>query len=39
MPSDEDDAAHLATEGVPDKVASPDPAAFDESREVEDDGS
>jgi hypothetical protein len=39
MPSDEDDAAHLATEGVPDKIAAPDEAAFAEDVEVEDDGS
>jgi len=37
MPPDEDDAVHLAVEGVPDKVAAPDPDAFDESVEVADD--
>lgn len=37
IPPDEDDSVHLATEGIPEKVASPDPAAFDESVEVVDE--
>jgi len=37
MPPDEDDAVHLAGDGIPDKIAAPDPSAFDESVEVDDE--
>lgn len=40
LPEDEDDAVHLATEGIPDRAPEPDPDAFApdvEANDPEDD--